>query len=623
MKAGRLFLAGVFCLGFLRAPARAEEDAPLFLSLTRRGAARDRMPSNVSVVTQAEIRESGAKTLDQVLDSVPSVDVTRTGTLGSFSTVRLRGVPSSAQVQVLVDDEPLGGVSSQFIDLSQIPVENIDRIEIVRGGSSVLYGANTIGGVIHVITKRAKGDRPLSSVGVEARSFKTQIYRADLGVRGGGFDGYVNGSRYFTDGFQQNADGNNLTLSGRGGYDFAGGARVEVALSRSDHEIGDPQGTTVPLGQWDGKKERAAANPTQRVDQDINTGRVKIIVPVGSRISVQSGFYGYDQFYRTFPAAGLPAGFDQRNQILGNDTRFLLPGGLTVGGSYERDQQDTVGAARSHVTDWGLYAEEQLSFGRLDLIPAVRLDQHSAFGNVVNPRLTAVVRPSDAWKISANAARSFRAPSFLELFFQSAFFNGNPDLRPETAWTYDLGAEFFPAEGSSLGVTGFHTRIRERIAANLTTYRNSPRAEISGVEVENRQRWGSLTEEASYTYQRAVGNSLASSRFVPLRLTPRHMAHYRLTWAAGRGWSLTNAVQYVHRQFQFDGEKGGRLPSYTLWNARLSKRILSSELYLGVDNITDKRYAESFGFHPVTFATTLLPQPGRTIWGGITVRFID
>jgi outer membrane cobalamin receptor len=251
------------------------KDEPVFLSLTRFSEPMSHIPTDVSVVRKEEIQRLDAKTAGDVVERLPSVTMTKSGTLGSFASLRMRGAPSSAHVQVLVDDLPLGGVASQFVDLSQIPVEDIDRIEVIRGGSSVLYGANTAGGIIHIITKRHTGDRPVSTIGIEGESFKTQVYRGSLGAQGGGFDGIVNARHYFTDGFQKNADGTNTSISGTGGYSFANGGRISVSASRSDSNAGDPQGTLLPISQWDGSRERDAVSKTARIDQNWDTGHVR------------------------------------------------------------------------------------------------------------------------------------------------------------------------------------------------------------------------------------------------------------------------------------------------------------------------------------------------------------
>src|SRR5687767_2444283 len=106
-------------LGFLcaAARARAREQEPLFLSITRRADPMEKLPTNISVVTDKEIKQLGAKTLDEVLDMLPSIDLAKTGSLGSFTTLRMRGVPTSAHVQVLVDEQPVSGTAFQLVDI--------------------------------------------------------------------------------------------------------------------------------------------------------------------------------------------------------------------------------------------------------------------------------------------------------------------------------------------------------------------------------------------------------------------------------------------------------------------------------------------------------------------------
>ena len=137
------------------------------------------------------------------------MDVQRTGSVGTFSTVRMRGTPGSAQVKIVIDDQPYGGFQAdQNIDLSQIPLDNVEKIEIVRGGSSVLYGANTTGGVIHVFTKKQPDGKVEANVGYEARSYDTHIYRGDAGVDTGRTYARATYDHLETDGFQSNSDAN-------------------------------------------------------------------------------------------------------------------------------------------------------------------------------------------------------------------------------------------------------------------------------------------------------------------------------------------------------------------------------------------------------------------------------
>ncbi len=597
-----------------------------FLSYTLSKTDSRRLPTNITVYRKEEIRNTGGQSLADVLDRLPSIDVQKTGALGSMATCRMRGLPSPASCRILIDGQPLGGVSSQFVDLSQIPVDNIEKIEVVRGGSSMVHGANTLGGVIDVITKRHTAEKAHSSFGYqtrsypissgERRSYPVRMYNAQLGTGGKGFDTYITGSKYYTGGYQTNSEGHNAALTGNGEYTAQNGTRISLALSRVSQETGDPQGTPIPVDRWDGRREKEPSNRWRRVEQTTDLGRLTLSLPLGeSPAGLQTMSYGSRQKYLTRPSSGADPDMERVNQVVGNTTRLQFPGGFSVGGSYERDEELIEGGTPHHAASWGVTVQEHWEGDRCDLIPTVRLDQHSAFGNVVNPRLAIVFRATPNWRLSCSAARSFRAPSFTELYSSSGTL-GNIFLRPETAWTYDAGTEWRSGKTFSLKLTGFHSQLRERIAAKSAVYENAPRAEVTGGEAEMDSRWGPFEESINYTYQRAIGNSMGSYRYVPLQMTPRHTANYRLTTSLPRKWRLINTVQYVHHRFQYDNEQGMRFPSYTLWHARLVKKILSSDLYLGVDNITNKRFIESV-------STGLVPNVARTYWAGITIWFVD
>ena len=617
-------LAVWFTAPFLLHADESEND-PFFVSLTRSPSRPSQLPSNVSIITEDQIQTSGAQTLADALELIPAVTIARTGSIGTFTSLRMRGVTSAAQVQVLVDDQPLNGVSQQFLDLTQIPIDNIERIEVVRGGSSVLYGANTIGGVVHIITKKQIGKTPTVSAGFEAGSFKSKRATAQAGTSAGRWNGFATFHRFQTDGFMQNSDADQKAFTATSGVDLGKVSRLTADVSHVDHKVGTAQGTSIPIGEWDGTKERTAANPTGRSEQRKTDGRLRWDAPLLAGGLLQSTLFGSRQNYLTRTRVGAAPGFQQLNKIIGNDTRCLLPHQWTIGASYERDERRNEGDNPHHVVNVGGYLQKEWGRDKFKFIPAVRADHHSAFGSVINPRLTGVLALTDWWSVSSNIARSFRAPSFLELYYQSSFFNGNPNLKPETAWTYDLGNQFKLGADQTLRVTGTFTRIKNRIAATMTTYENVSQVETSGAEVElsgsmDAGRLGRFGERMSYTIQRSLANSMASSKFVPLRLTPRHKGTAELTWTKS-GWSLSNAVHYVSDQFQFDNYVGGRLPPYAVWNAHLRKTLGVAEFSLSVDNILNRRYAEAFDYDPTTFATTFDPQPTRTYWGGVSVKF--
>ncbi len=614
----------------------AEESIPdeTFLSLTRRPTSIKKLPTNVSVVTAQQIEDLGAKSIDQVLQLLPSVDVSRTGTEGSFSSIRMRGAPKSAQVQIVVDDQPYGGVSGdQLVDISRIPVENIERIEVVRGASSILYGPNTVGGVIHIMTKQHTSDTPMLSIGHEIGSFNSHSIREQVGASSGLTDVHATYSQYKTDGYQENGDSENSNGSANVGLSFPNGSRIGLQFARNEQHAGVPQGTAIPISDWDGHKERAAANPTKRADANRTGGRLRGNFPVSSG-QIQTTFFGSDDHYLASKSVSPldDPDLEKNTHVYGNDTRFIFNNGFLLGGSWERDEQRTDSlffTVEPHqVTNWSLYSQQDLEWGALELIPALRFDQHSGYGNQYNPRLTGVIHAGDKVNLTGNVARSFRAPDFSELFYKSPSVTPNPDLKPEIAWTYDLGMGLFPNPGTEIKLTGYHTTIKDRIEFIFNTfptpsvYRNTNRAEINGVEFEWLQKIGRVRQTFNYAYRHARGTQTNTSKYVALALTPTHVINYILDVDLGAGFKMGNTVEYRSDQFKSPNYAGIRVPPYAVWNLRLSKSIKAVSVFAAINNVANRRYAEMFDTEPTfPFGDTLNPMDPRTYKAGIDITF--
>lgn len=611
------------------------DDEGLFLSLNRNAEDPKRLPTNISALTAEDIQRQKPAALEDALSLLPGVLVQRSGPLGTLSTLRLRGVPSSSQVLILVDDVPLGGVGSQFADLSQIPIETVDRIEIVRGGGSALYGANAVGGVVHILTKKAKEEGAHTTLKGEIRSFGTQFYQGDFSVKKGSWDAYINGGRYLTDGFQQNQDAENIYGLGKAGYTFASGTHLGLELERLGHKVGNPSGTPVPLGQWNGDREKEANDSTARVEKDSTRVRATAAIPLDS-VLWQTSLWGFTEKNENSKSFYGYADTVRQKDLTGGDTRFNWGHDLVLGASLERDQRrnSKVGeeVQQDHVVNAGTYAQATFSAAQWEFLPAVRWDHHSAFGSEVDPRLTVVYRPDANLKFSANAGRSFRAPDMSALYDNfppipaSPGYPGfgetvaNPNVQPEISWSYDAGVERQLGQHALVRATGFYTHLKDRIyttafpAGEVNTTLNGPTAEMSGAEVEGDVSFPLGRLATQYTYLRAIGNSANSSEFLALRLSPRHSASAELNLESSNKWVLTNTVRYLHKQYTSDGDKGSKLPSFTLWGARLTKTILAADFYVAVDNITDKHYTESIVFDPM---------PGRTFGAGVTMRFTE
>jgi len=600
-----------------------------FISLTRRPTLESKLPTNVSRINGDDIRRSGAANAAEALRLVPGVDLQKTGDVGTFTKVRIRGVPASNQVQVIVDDQPVGGVSVQEINLALIPVENIERIEVIRGGSSILYGANAMGGLIHIITKNGF-NAPGVSLGYESRSHNTEILSANAGASVGGWNALVTGNRIASNGYVEHSDLDGRTATGKLGYRWENGAGIEGSTSYTDQELLSPSGVSVPRSAWNGDIERESPiSRTEKVDNEIFRNQLTATTPDLGFGSIKSTLYRQSEQYYIDSNDFGPFESWFKNRVEGADVRLLSNVGLTFGGAYERDTRESLGQVPHHIVDWAVYAEQDITVGKLTLLPALRLDQHSAFGNQYNPRLAAVYRVNPNWKFSGSAARSFRSPTLTDLYedFPDPFgfgfdFFGNPNLEPEIAWSYDAGTQFAPMDWLEVGLTGFYTKLSDRIGGVDTngnfasdTLANLGSAETNGAELELKAQTGWVNHRAAYTYQRARGTSAGNEGYTALRLTPNHLASYRAAVVMPWGTEFVNTFEYQSQQYEADGALGDKLPAYSLWHVRLEQRWKMITGYVGVNNVMDRLHADSFAFG------NAFPQPGRVYLAGGKVAF--
>ncbi|MBK8574480.1 MAG: TonB-dependent receptor [Elusimicrobia bacterium] len=509
-----------------------------------------------------------------------------------------------------------GGFHTKNVDLSQIPIDDIERIEVIRGGSSVLYGANAIGGLVNVITRRHRGKTPMTNIGVTWGSYNTQNYHGDIGASSKKWEGLLTVGRTLSDGFQQNSDLDGINVSGEGGVFLGDGSKVTLNLSRTDNEVGVPNGTPVPLGEWDGHREQEANDKTARTDTKSTRARLKGNTPLGAWVMEPSLYIGqlaYEYFGGSYVS-------NYQEKVKGADLRFQSQFGTVLGGSYERDERQSEGEADHHIVNGAGYVQQNIQMGATQVDLALRADQHSAYGNTYNPRFGLIVKAAERIKLSATAARSFRAPTFMDLYSK---WGANPDLQPEIAWSYDAGVELTEFGAGAVRLTTFFTKLHDRIMWNGTMPVNQARAEMSGVEAEVFQNVSGLHSRTSYAFTRAIGTTGDNSHHRALSLTPKHTAAEEVVLDLPSRWSLRNALRYVHKQYQYDGEQGVKLPSFTLWDISMTKKILSFDFIVGIDNMTDKHYAESISSTGWPASNNPIPQTGRTYRLGVNMRFAD
>lgn len=466
--------------------------------------ARAAVPMATTTIDRSAIERSGAANLGELLRPIVGVRVASTGGLGAFTPISIRG-SSNDQVVVMLDGRRLNAAQGGGVDLSDVPLESIERIEVVRGGASALHGPDALGGVINLITRAAPAGGRADFKG-EFGSFGTRLMSGALAHGGDAADWRFSGRLLLSDGDYAYRDPlGQATRRANGQLDsraFDGGltlrpawaGRLEARASHYHAEKGVPGPTQFPsptATQWD---------DVNAVDLELRgphaAGLEGLLAHGGTRLQLTA----QRQRRRYADPGGALGAIDDshRNTSVAGTLRQDRPLGhaglLSLGGDLRHEHLlSTTDGERSRRTA-SLWARHSFSGGPGAeggwlIMPAARYDAVQGFAGRVSPKLLGRWAPSAPLELRASVGGSFRPPSFDDLFQPArASAAGNPDLRPERSRDFDLGMTLRRG-AASLGVTGFYNRVTDLIqwqpgASGVWRPHNVAGARLLGLELE-------------------------------------------------------------------------------------------------------------------------------------------
>jgi vitamin B12 transporter len=581
--------------------------------------------SAISVVDGQTITQSNPGSLVDALRSVPGLDISESGGPGRSAVVRLRGA-NSGQTLVLIDgvraNDPTAPGAD--FDFSMIPAGTIERVEVLRGPQSALYGSDAIGGVINIITKKGGGPA-VNNVRVEGGSYGTGTLSGSTTGSQGPWSYAVTGSGLHSDSFSaygyripaiealvphlESDPYNRLSGSARVGYDAGDGVRFNAGVlssylrSNYDETTG---GFPSQTPAWSTKLYNQA-NVSGAVDTF--DGRWTHSVTTFADRSDRS-------FHDVFFAAGtMKTSSSTVDDFIGDrggaEYQGILRGGalgtLTYGA---KEEQET---AKLYHTDFvpivtprtltlaprqetrSLFALYQLPlFERLNLSLGGRIDDVVGTNQFETWRATAsYLVPETDTKLRASAATGAKAPSLYQLY--SIF--GNPTLRPEQSFGYDGGVDQTLFGGRmTLSVTGFSNRLSNLIDFDAVTlhYFNVTRAATSGLEVESNIQLVPtyLNLRMAYTNLRAKDLSTG----LTLQRRPDHVLNFLLDFTPTPQWLIEPRVVIVSRRFSGNGETLP-LQGYIRADLYTSYKIDKTwKVFARGENIFGTRYQEVFNY---------------------------
>lgn len=626
----RTLLAAALTCCFVSAHAADQRDTsaldPVVVTATRTPVTVDDALSAVDVITRADIERLQPLSVQDLLTGLPGVSIVRNGGLGQLGTLSLRGT-NATHTLVLIDGVRIASVTAGFAALEQIPVDQIERIEIVRGPRSSLYGPDAIGGVIQIFTRHGHaggGLVPAFSATVGNRG----LAGATTGLSGGDANGWYNvslGGQY-TSGYPVCRMGAAEAFAGcfaddprddafrnwngmaSGGYRWDNGVTLTANGLRSRNFVeyaGTPFGSNRALNEQRVAGGQLAFAPLDAWKVSLSAGQSKDLATTSFQ-----GTYGGVYYPLT------PSGYsNSRRDQLGWQNDLALGEGqlLTAGIDWQREHvASSTAYLQTSRRDTGAYAQYQGTFGRNDVQVSARRDHSSQFGN----RDTGAIAFGHTWdggvRAYASYGSAFHAPTFNDLYFPPFFgiASANPQLKPETSRSAELGVKQ-QGDGWYWSADAYETRIRQLIvldpARNYVPF-NLSRARIRGLEGEAGATLAGWDVKATLTLQQPKDDDRGASDGNLLPRRPERMARVDLDrrfGAFGIGTTL-----YAAGASYDDVANRHRLGGYGTVALRASWQFAPAwQLETRLANALDHDYETAWYF----------VQPGRTV--SLTLRY--
>jgi vitamin B12 transporter len=637
-------------------PAQEQQDTTrlqeLVVTATRTPLPADAVVSSVTTISGDELRARGVRFVQDAIRLVPGAAVVQVGSYGGVSSLFLRGGESD-YVKVLIDGVPLNESGGAY-NWANLTTDNVERIEVLRGPASVIYGSDAVTGVVQVFTRRGAAGLAVEGGG-EAGSFGTILGQANILGGTERLTYSAAASRLTTDGiysFNNDYDNTVLSASVRGTPDGLTDARLTARFSDNRHHFPtDFSGALVDSNQSNAERALLLAADIGRRLGD----RYELRFAAGGSRTDGDFEDAPDNAADTLDFA-FSARRERRNDRGNLDLRLnarLSPTFmLTTGGQVERETERQSGESSSNFG--GVVTTQDTPFDRgrttvgyylqgvVDLPSGLalnlngRLDHNSGFGTFFTYRAGLVYRLPSRTSLRASVGRAFKAPTFCEQYCDAPFVVGDSGLRPERSTSWEVGVEQdLYSSQLRLWATYFDQRFRDLILYDGTaapgepTYFNGAAATARGLEAGVSSTLGSGVEaKASYTYlfTEATGDAgMPSPSFLrgePLIRRPAHSAELSLRARPWTRATLGGSLIWVGSRHDVDFRQAPsarvELPAYVVVDLAGELQILTAGAgrpglsgTLRVENLFDESYDQVVGFS----------GRARGLFGGARLQF--
>lgn len=579
-------------------------------------------PANVAVITAKEIAANHFASLDEAIGHVNGVSVVRQAG-GERQYVRING---DDRVVIMVDGQRLnddqGAGSGKFsADMNMLPtMENIQRIEIIKGGSSALYGSDAVGGVINIITKKVYKNQ--TKIDMNTGSWGTHNYEISTQGKENDFSWFITGGIQRRGHFDYKFDGSSPTMENSDYNNNSFSMKLNNRFSEANSLTLYYAHKSVDAGQYKCLGTTSAAISDPRLRENFNNYAVTYHFKENTAVPAYvRWFYNDKNLYQQGGFANRTIGLDYQDGWKLNDNHTLAAGAEWHQGRAENISAAGVNYKDKRVTKEAIYVQDSWKIAdKWTMVPGVRMDHHSEFGTHWSPKIALNYLADKDTHVYASWGRVFRAPTTDDLYYNNAWMIGNPNLSPETGYTATIGMDHNFDENTSAGISFFIAELNDAIrwvydpSASLTFSRNVDKEKRTGMELSFKQELSPMwSYDLGYSYiKREINMNDGSGMVYENNLQPNGYKiglHYNSgAWKANLLGTIGSGLEARY----YNGNSG-----YNIWDFNLSYEV-NKELttYFKVNNLTNQEYYENRAS-----GATYYPCAGRFYQVGFNLTF--
>lgn len=582
------------------------------------------LSQTVSVVNREKIEQTMRPSLLPVLtENVPGLFTTSRGVMGygvsggAAGGISLRGLSGgSARLMVLIDGHP------QYAGIFGHPIADAyqsllaDKVEVLRGPASVLYGSNAMGGVINIVTRRMHEDGIKTSLHTGYGSYNTLETELTNSIRKGRFSSVVSGSYNRTDGHRENMPFEQYGGYAKLGYELTGNWSTYADVNATHFNATYPGPVSAPLLEGDQRITRGVTSFALENHYDRTSGALSFFYNWGNHWIND----GYTPSKGESPQNGR---FNSRDDMMGislyQNTRFFKGNRITLGVDWFRYggkawtkfvKGENAGTQRDlvdkHENELAGYVDLRQNIGNwLTFNAGLRVDHHSRVGTEWIPQTGLAFHLPHGVELKASATKGFRYPILREMYM---FPPQNPDLEPESMWNYELALSQSLLSGRlSYGVNLFYIDGNNLIMTlpnpngSGMLNQNSGSIDNKGVELQASYRISThWSADANYSFLNMKNPVLAA---------PEHKMYVGGAFSQGR-WNISTGLMYINGLYT--AVNPDATENYVLWNASASFSVIKwLSIWARGENLLAQKYEINAGY----------PMPRATVMGGININF--